>query len=340
MREKRSSLVTEREQLQRDKDIAPLLRQIDLDERSLGETSELPLWDRARIKAFRDAQAKVSEMERSLEERTNEETELTTRANEYSIDLTLIAQADEIEQLFALTGNYASQARDLPRVRDELRGYGQELANVARRLGIKDAESLSSMQPTDSLVAQIRKLAQTGRHLESDLEEKDRIIEGVREELEKLKSDQISEDAKFDIPTCRQTFEAIRPTFGRLPELRRLELTSSNLGQALAEATSQVSPAVSDLDALAVTSLPSSADIEDFSNRFDEHVASERAFRTQQKSATDSIAAIKRRIASMKTGNALGSPDQIAHARQARETLWMPLRSTLYIRPKPYRLRR
>jgi uncharacterized protein YhaN len=329
LRKKRSSLVTEREQLQRDKDIAPLLRQIDLDENSLDELSELPSWDRVRIKAFRDAQAKVSEMERSLEERTNEETELTAKSNEYSIDSNLLAQTDEIEQLFALTGNYASQARDLPRVRDELRGYGQELANVARRLGIKDAESLSSMRPTDSLVARIRKLAQTGRHLESDLEEKDRIIEGVREELEKLKSDQVSEDVQFDIPTCRQTFEAIRPTFGRLPELRRLELTSSNLGEALAEATSQMSPAVSDLDALAITSLPSSAAIEDFSNRFDEHVASERALHTQQKSATDSIAAIKRRIASMKTGNALGSPDQIAHARQARETLWMPLRSTL-----------
>lgn len=329
LRKKRSSLVTAREQLQRDKDSAPLLRLIAMDESSLSETSGLPSWDRLRIKAFRDAQTRVSEMERALEERTNEETELTTRANEYSIDLTLLAHADEIEQLLALTGNYASQVRDLPRVRDEFRGYGQELANVARRLGIKDADTLSSMQPTDSMVARIRKLVHSGRQLESDLEEKDRAIEGVREELEKLESDRVSEDPKVDIPSHRQTFEAIRPTFGRLPELRRLEQTCSNLGKALAEATSQMSPAVSDLDALAITSLPTSVTIEEFANRFDEHVASERALRTQEKAASDSIATLKRRIALITTGSVLGSPEQIAHARQARETLWIPLRSTL-----------
>jgi predicted nucleic acid-binding Zn-ribbon protein len=253
-------------------------------------------------------------MERALDERANEEAELTKRGGEYSIDAMLLAQADEIELLFGLTGNYASQLKDLPRVRGEFRGYGQDLANVARRLGIEDADTLSSVQPTDSLVARIKNLAQTGLQLESDLEEKDRTIEGIREELEKLEPDQVSEDSTVDIPVCCQTFEALRPPFGRLPELRRLELATSNLEQALAEATSQVSPAVSDLDALAVTSLPSSTAVEEFANRFEEHVASERSLRTQEKTASGKVATLKRQRASITTGNALGSPEQIAHA--------------------------
>jgi len=329
LREKRNSLVTEREQLQRDKDIAPLLRLIDLDVSSLDEMSELPSWDRLRIQAFRDAQTKVSEMERALEERTNEEIELTTRGNEYSIDSGLLVHADEIEQLFGLTGNYASQTRDLPRVRDEFRGYGQDLSNVARRLGIKDADALSSMQPTDSLVARIRALAQTGRQLVSDLEEKDRTIQSVREELDKLEPEQTSEDPNIDISSYRRTLEAIRPTFSRLPELRRLELANSNLENALAEAKSRVSPAIGDLDALAVASLPAAATVEGFANRFDEHVASGRALDTQEKTASSNITTLKRRIASITTGAVLGSPEQIAQARQVRETWWMPLRSTL-----------
>ena len=329
LRERRSALVTGREQLQRDKDTAPLLRLIAMDESSLSEMLGLPPWDRTRIKAFRDAQAKVSEMERTLEERTNEENELTTKSNEYSIDSTLLAQADEIEQLFGLTGNYASQSKDLPRVRDEFRGYGQELENVARRLGIKDADTLSSMQPTDSLVARIRRLAQNGRHLESDLEEKDRAIEGVREELDKLEPEQSSEVPQIDISVHRKTFDAIRPTFSRLSELRRLELTTSNLEKALAEATSQVSPSVSDLDALAVTSLPTSVTVEEFAHRFDEHAASGRALAIAEKTASDKITTLKRRVGLITTGNTLGSPEQIAHARQVRESSWVPLRSTL-----------
>jgi hypothetical protein len=188
---------------------------------------------------------------------------------------------------------------------------------------------LSSVQPTESLVARITNLAQIGRQHESDLEERDRTIEGVQEELEKLEPEDISEDSGVDIPGCRQTFEALRPPFGRLHEIRRLELTTSNLEQALAEATSQVSPAVSDLDALAVTSLPTSTTVEEFANRIEEHVASERALATQEKTASGNITTLKGRIASITTGNALGSPEQIAHARQVRESLWMPLRSTL-----------
>jgi uncharacterized protein YhaN len=329
LRAKKSLLATEREQLRRDKDTAPLLRLIAMDESSLNATADLPSWDRTRIKGFRDAQARVIEMERALEERRNEETELTRRGTEYLVDSTLLAQADEIELLFGLTGNYASQVKDLPRVRGEFRGYGQDLANVARRLGIEDADTLSSVQPTDSLVARIKNLAQIGRQLESDLEERDRTIEGVQGELEKLEPEDISEDSGVDIPGCRQTFEALRPPFGRLHEIRRLELTTSNLEQALAEATSQVSPAVSDLDALAVTSLPTSTTVEEFANRVEEHGASERALATQEKTASGNIATLKRRIASITTGNALGSPEQIAHARQVRESLWMPLRSTL-----------
>ena len=329
LRAKKSSLATEREQLRRDKDTAPLLRLIAIDESSLSATADLPSWDRTRIKGFRDAEARVIEMERALEDRTNEEAELTQAGTEYSVDSTLLAQADEIELLFGLTGNYASQVRDLPRVRGEFRSYGQDLANVARRLGIEDADTLSSVQPTDSLVARIKNLAETGRQLESDLEEKDRTIEGVQEELEKLEPEDISEDSTVDIPGCRQTFEALRPPFGRLPELRRLELATSNLEQALAEATSQVSPAVSDLDALAVTSVPTSTAVEKFANRFEEHVDSERSLLTQEKTASGKTATFKRQMASITTGSALGSPEQIAHARQLRESLWLPLRSTL-----------
>ena len=329
LRARKNSLATEREQLRRDKDTAPLLRLIAIDESSLSATADLPSWDRTRIKGFRDAEARVIEMERSLDERTNEEAELTKSGAEYSIDSTLLAQADEIELLFGLTGNYASQVRDLPRVRGEFRGYGQDLANVARRLGIEDADTLSSMQPTDSLVARINNLAQTGRQHKSDLEEIDRTIEGVREELEKLEPEDISEDSTVDIPGCRQTFEALRPPFGRLPELRRLELATSNLEKALAEAISRVSPAVSDLDALAVTSLPTSTAVEKFANRFEEHVASERSLRAEEKTASGKIATLKREMASITTGEALGSPEQIAHARQVRESLWLPLRSTL-----------
>ena len=329
LRAKKSSLATEREQLRRDKDTAPLLRLIAIDESSLHATADLPSWDRTRIKNFRDAEARVIETERALDERTNEEIELTKRGTEYSIDAMLLAQADEIELLFGLTGNYASQVKDLPRVRGEFRSYGQDLANVARRLGIEDADTLSSAQPTDSLVARIKNLAQVGCQLESDLEGNDRTIEGVQEELEKLEPEDVSGDSGADIPGCRQTFEALRPAFGRLSELRRLELANSNLEQALAETTSQMSPAVSALDTLAVTSLPTLTAVEEFSNRFEEDAASERDLRTQEKTSSGKVATLKRQMASFTTGNALGSPEQIAHARQLRESLWMPLRSTL-----------
>jgi hypothetical protein len=86
------------------------------------------------------------------------------------------------------------------------------------------------------------------------------------------------------------------------------------------------------LDALAITSLPASTAVEEFSNRFEEDVASERDLRTQEKTASGKVATLKRQLASFTTGNALGSPEQIAHARQLRESLWMPLRSTL-LRP-------
>ena len=106
-------------------------------------------------------------------------------------------------------------------------------------------------------------------------------------------------------------------------------MTTSNLEKALAEATFQVRPSVGDLDALAVTSLPSSITIDAFASRLDEHLASGRILGSQEKTAADDIAALKRRIASITTGSALGSPEQIAHAREVRETLWTPLRSTL-----------
>ena len=189
-----------------------------MDESSLSETSGLPSWDRLRIKAFRDAQTRVSEMERALEERTNEETELTTRANEYSIDSTLLAQADEIEQLLALTGNYASQARDLPRVRIKSAGMGKSSPASPAGWG---SRTRIACPPCSRRTAWSHGFENSPRPAASSFRISKKKVEPSRAYKRNWTSLNQSKSRKTHKPTplsIAKHLRHIRPTFSRLPE--------------------------------------------------------------------------------------------------------------------------
>jgi hypothetical protein len=161
----RGSKAAARASLARSKRVAPLIRLIDDSQAQLRELDTLPdvpFGFGQQLSEVLQTVHSTAEKKRVIAER---EAKLGREHDSIAVDEVLLAHASGVLSLFAETGAYASQRRDLPRIQAEADEYRGNLAELAIRLGMPDERAVEATQPSDVDLALVRTLISEGRDL-------------------------------------------------------------------------------------------------------------------------------------------------------------------------------
>lgn len=243
-------------------------------------------------------------------------------AAEIALDPDLIAAAEEIEAVFRDSGAYRTLQIDLPRVQREADERDAALLRLAARLGVAE---IGSARPTDAARADLRALIEEGREFARAVAERTAAIGSERERLRALKEQGAGGEA-VDPRPLREAFDALE---GRLRALdRRDERAAEAAGEAsaLCDAAARLSPAVVDLDALAVRPLPTMETIARFRDEIEKRALAEGRVRERAEAARADMELVDSELRALASDGPIASPDAIREAREARQAAWELIR--------------
>lgn len=325
VREERKTNGLRREQLRRQKDLAPLLRAIDADEREVSSWEALPALTTAQVAEMRAAlQARIA-AQGALEQSVAAEEAATELLESYSIEGALLDHSFRIDALLQQVGNVESMKADLPKIQGEAANYHVKLNDVKRRLGLPETADLETMQPTDAQIANLFGLVQQGRDNDSKLNANAEQIQDVEDSLAQLE-EQLKSGPLEDPSIARQSFTQYRNVLNRLPELRRLERVCKSESMAISEKARQLSPPLKDLNALSTVSLPSASEISHFEAQDIRHTQAVSASTERVADRQASLRKLKDSSTSQDATAELGTPERIRELRTQREARWTTIR--------------
>ncbi|MBL0156815.1 MAG: hypothetical protein IPP47_06885 [Bryobacterales bacterium] len=258
----------------------------------------------------------------------------TRRAHDELADIVvngaLIRHAGDVLGLFSDVGAYSNDRRDLPRVQAEADDYGGRLAELAVRLGLDDAAEVEAAQPTDAAQALVRGLISEGRSLAADLDRHTNALTKERASLAQIERQRSERSGISDPHPLREKLEALAPVLKQLD--KRIETQSAVQSEArkLKEAAARLDPAILDINALALVSLPGAETITRFRKEFD--VVAEEIGRAEDRvnNSNEALVAIEARLRDLACGRPIPTAETIAAKRQQRDEDWRRLRETLF----------
>ena len=314
----RQKTKTELERLRLLKKLHPLMAEIDREAAALGAFADLD----GLSAEFADDLAQALALRRSAIEVRRREGEavaqLTRETADIVVNAELLTVAAEITALFSETGAYTKARRDLPAIEREVAGYDSELAQIARRLGLADADELESRQPADADLARLKRLVETGQAMARALSDLVRQQQAEHERLTALEAD--SETIRLlDPKPYAERMAALAAELAALSGLDGLHVRIARAKDDLRLAARRMKPAVEDVDCLFTRALPKLSDI----TRIDEKLVAisqdRRAAETRIAALTAEAAEIAERLHQDERDGAVVTPDEIAGARARRD---------------------
>lgn len=246
------------------------------------------------------------------------------------VDETLIARAEEINALFAGTKAHAEVVDERPRAEAKAAALASSLADIARRLGLPDVETLAAAQPTDATLARAGALIEDGKRLAERAAGLARQIEDETAGLAARTRERAAGRPAIDPAPLEARRAALAPVAKLIDARADLATRIADEARALAERARRQTPAIDDLDRLAGAALPSLETQDRFRAALDTLAQEIRA-------ATDAIAkaeagagAAEARLAALAGPRPIPTPEAIAAARAERAALWDRLRGTLF----------
>ncbi|NLR95688.1 AAA family ATPase [Rhizobium sp. P38BS-XIX] len=310
------------------KTLQPLLAEIDAESMALEGLSDLSaipdsFADRLEQR-LRDKQAAEDELRRIRQTVVRAEEDLS-RMN---IDEALLQLSGDITQLFADTGNYRSQQRDLPRIDQELAGYDAALTQLARRLGIADMAELERHQPSDVDHARLSELVEQGRQLLQRLHALADQAEGERTQLAALERDSLA-GRLIDPRPFIDELDSLAGDLAALARLDGLEMQIRRAETDLNEAAMRLRPPVDDISAIFAASLPELAEIAEHQKELDTARAATRETAERLRGHDDQLAEIEQALADAERSGPVVSREQIAAAREDRDNRWSSIQDMI-----------
>jgi len=327
--ERRAKNSTERTQLSRLRRVAPLMRLIDADLAELAAIGILPEVTTAftqHLRAEIDVNKQsATERERALEDQDNAERELSS----VTVDEMLLVNSDEIQFLFAKTGAYEKDQRDIPRIQAEADGYSAELNELAVRLGMPDAEQVQMNQPADTLIVATRSLISEGKKLAAKLDGCSAGISAESDTLAGLEEQRTTREAVPNPRHLRDELATLGPVLKQLDRRDEIERTLLAEARNIKGAAARLHPPVADLSIVARASLPSVETIARFRTEFDRIDTDIRWADEQATAIADTIADIERGFQAFATHSIVPSSEAITTERQERDKTWSRLRDSM-----------
>ncbi|AYG65822.1 MULTISPECIES: YhaN family protein [unclassified Rhizobium] len=308
------------DRLKRLKTLQPLLSEIDAENLALDGMADLAAmpdsFANTLEQRLRDKQASDEELRRARQAVARAEEDLSR----IQVDETLLQMSGDITQLFADTGNYRAQRHDLPRVDQELAGYDTTLAQLARRLGLAEAE-LEQQQPSDIDRARLSELVDEGRQLARQTQSLSEQTESERRQLAGLEKDSLAGRLIDPRPYIDQ-LEALGSDLSALSRLDGLETQIRRIESDLKEAAGRLQPPVGDIDALFSVPLPEAMEITGHRDAIDAARSKAREAAGKLQNHDEHLAEIERTLADAERTGPIVTREQIIAARENRDAQW------------------
>ncbi|TDR89837.1 ATP-binding protein [Enterovirga rhinocerotis] len=325
--ERRRAIGRESATLRRLKAAAPILR--DLDDRRAAEAAFEGLVEMDDA-AIADLARLHREAESAAESRRKAETALAEAEAALAavrLDPAVAPHEAAIRSLQADLGKYRQSVEQLPRVRAEADVFTDDLARIATRLGLPDAQAVEAHQPTDMALRRLEGLVAEGREIEAESGRLARERARLDRTLADLRKAAEETGPLPDLAAHRQSLAALDPVLAEIPRRDAWEAETAREERALAAALQRLVPALpGDIAALA---LPSAETIRRFAQVLEIAARARDRARERLVSARDDLAAIEARMSARAEAGDLPDPASLAALRRDRGALWTALRGAL-----------
>jgi uncharacterized protein YhaN len=333
-RSARGDVIKNRELLVRLKDIGPILHLIASDERALQEWEHLPLMDGSRVRQLREVLDLSEEGQRELARLRREEAKAKDLFESFVVDNHLIEIGPAIQELVGELGSYADKKKDRPRIQGEADEFKEKLQDSAVRLGLPADTELALVRPNEMLVAQLKEQIKAGRSIATSISANAKSIRDEKVNQENLKKQQSGSVPVSDPKSFHDQLGRLMPALGQLKEIERLERSTAKESAQIKEKAAQLSPPVSDLEALALASLPTKDVIDEYRLSAETLVGERKTLEANLGEVEQSLPGLQLRVDELAGGQLASSPEKIAAARLERDDHWLPLKSALLAESK------
>lgn len=159
----RGRLAVEQARLARLRRVGPLLQAIDAVALRAEAEADLVTVPEAWIDRLGQALASLRATGEAVTRTEATAAEAVLALEQVPVDEGVLARADAILEAFRGTDRFDKGGLDLPRIQGEADGFARELAQLAARIGLPDAEVLRARQPSDAARTRIEGLIRAGR---------------------------------------------------------------------------------------------------------------------------------------------------------------------------------
>ncbi|MDQ3560561.1 MAG: AAA family ATPase [Pseudomonadota bacterium] len=329
LRSQQDEKASEQAKISRLKRLAPQVALIDGDLRALAELGELPATPdgfAARLRASLDA---VSHQRDALARAKADEEVVRQDHDSIEVDAAVLAASAEAQRLFAETGAYAADRRDMPRIQGEAEDFQASIEALAVRLGLSEADGIEAQQPTDAAKALLNSLIADGRSIGGDLAGKQEQLRVEQRGLDELKRQHAARGALTDPKPLRDRLSALAPVLSQIEKRSDAGLAIRKEEGRLADLASRLLPPVGDFEKVARAALPTSDSVARFRAATDATDGEISRAKERVAAADEAARAAEARLHPLSLSGPVPSPEAIAAVRAERDVHWDSLRAAL-----------
>ncbi|ARN82556.1 ATP-binding protein [Methylocystis bryophila] len=291
--------------------------------------SDLPAVSPELVKEWREAFELQAKVEEDLARQQIEEMEATEEIAALKIDAPLMEMAAEIEALRERLGETRKAESDLPRRREAARAAREQLNELARRLGVADADALIARQPSDAAIIGVEAALEARNDAEKRLIAAQETMAEAERRLQELERGQESQAQIVDPAPFRRRIAAFVDIGSEADRARRERLAQDHAEAELFKEAQRLDPSPGAPDALARLPLPDSARIESFRRLFEELKDFEQREAREAERLAQSLAKIEEELSALRRAGEVATRDELAKARHVRDETLAQLEARL-----------
>ncbi len=327
---RRSEIAVDRARIERLRRAAPIIAAIDDVQARLAGLSGLPDAPEGSGGRLAKSLEALDAARSARDQAAQREQKLARDRDALHLDGSVIEHADEIERLAEEAGAFLKAQQDLPRVQADTDAAIAALDQLARRLGLADADAVIARRPDDAAQAKVEELLSRGVALEARARSATEALERHAEQLAARRREREDRGALADPAPLRERLAALRPALRRIAQARGDLALLAGEDAELALRAARLVPPVQDLEALARAPLPARETVLRFGQRLAALEENMRREAAALEAAGLEVARTEATLASLSAGRPVPTPEAIAAARAARGQAWGRLRPVLF----------
>ncbi|KQP37628.1 chromosome segregation protein SMC [Methylobacterium sp. Leaf104] len=237
------------------------------------------------------------------------------------VDEGVLARADEILEAFRGTDRFDKGGIDLPRIQGEADAFARELAQLAARIGLPDAEALRARQPSDAARARIEGLIRAGREGAATIARLRQDRAARQAERDRLAAAMDEAGALADPAPLRADLKAFAGLRRDLDRRDDLDAALTREAASIRAQAGRLSPPILDLDAYTAGRPPSAEAVARYRRTLDGALRERDRAADRLAAARSAVARRRARLEARAAGRPIPSLADLLDLRARRDAL-------------------